>query len=508
VSTEGAERVRESVDRAEEVRLETPRPLMRELPPADSFPVDALGEILAPAARAINDRVQAPIAICGQSVLAAANLATQALVDVVLPIGGGQPKPVSNYFMTVALSGERKSECDRQAGWPIRKREKEMRDRYDFEVPSYTNAKAAWDKARDFAIKRGKGDWAAIKNALDVLGPPPVPPLEPLLTCPEPTYEGICKHLAIGQPSIGIFASEGGQFIGGYGMRDESKLATAGGLSAAWDGDPIKRVRAGDGTIILPGRRLAMHLMAQPAVADILFCDPLLAGQGLLSRLLVTAPESAAGSRMSREEQAETDRDLKRYGARLLGILEAPLPLSPGKTNELEPRPLPLLPEARRLLILFGDYIEKSIAPGGPLEPVRGLANKLPEHAARLGAVLSVVRDLDSAAISAQEIRAGIALAEHYAAEALRLFGASRVNAELRLAQKLLDWLLRQWTESAVSLPDIYQRSLNAIGDQATARKLVAILEGHGWLVRIPEGALIAGQRRREAWRIERGGLT
>jgi hypothetical protein len=248
-----------------------------------------------------------------------------------------------------------------------------------------------------------------------------------------------------------------------------------------------------------------MHLMAQPDVADILFRDPLLAGQGLLSRLLVTAPESAAGSRMWREEQAKTDRDLKRYGARLLSILEAPLPLSPAKTNELEPRPLPLLPEARRLLILFGDYIEKAIAPGGPLEPVRGLANKLPEHAARLGAVLSVVRDLDSAAISAEEIRAGIALAEHYAAEALRLFGASRANAELRLAQKLLDWLLRQWTEPAVSLPDIYQRSLNAIGDQATARKLVAILQSHGWLVRIPEGALIVGQRRREAWRIVRG---
>ena len=87
----------------------------------------------------------------------------------------------------------------------------------------------------------------------------------------------------------------------------------------------------------------------------------------------------------------------------------------------------------------------------------------------------------------------------------IRLFGASRINAELRLAQKLLDWLLRQWTEPAVSLPDIYQRSLNAISDQATARKLVAILEGHGWLVRMPEGALIAGQRRREAWRIMRG---
>ena len=53
-------------------RAEPPRPLMRELPPADPFPVDALGSVLAPVARAIHDRVSAPVAICGQSVLAAA----------------------------------------------------------------------------------------------------------------------------------------------------------------------------------------------------------------------------------------------------------------------------------------------------------------------------------------------------------------------------------------------------------------------------------------------------
>ena len=198
------------------------------------------------------------------------------------------------------------------------------------------------------------------------------------------------------------------------------------------------------------------------------------------------------------------DRDLKRYGACLLAVLEAPFPLSPGKTNELEPRPLPLTSEARRLWISFADYIEKAIAQGGPLEPVRGLANKLPEHAARLGAVLSVVRDLDCAAISAEEISAGIALAEHYAAEALRLFDTRQMSAELLLAQRLLVWLQRQWAEPAVSLPDIYQRSLNAIRDQATARKLVSLLEDHGWLVRLAGGTVVAGQRRREAWRIVR----
>jgi putative DNA primase/helicase len=65
---------------------------MREIPPADAFPVDALGGILGSAAHAIHDRVQAPLAICGQSVLAAASLAAQGHADVVLPIGQGQGK--------------------------------------------------------------------------------------------------------------------------------------------------------------------------------------------------------------------------------------------------------------------------------------------------------------------------------------------------------------------------------------------------------------------------------
>ena len=66
---------------------------MRELPPADPFPVDALGEVLRAAAHAIHDPVQAPLAICGQSVLTAAALAGQGHADVVLPIGPGQPRP-------------------------------------------------------------------------------------------------------------------------------------------------------------------------------------------------------------------------------------------------------------------------------------------------------------------------------------------------------------------------------------------------------------------------------
>jgi hypothetical protein len=56
--------IRAIVEQAEEMRGEPPRPLTRKMPPADVFPVEALGDVLGAAAHAIHDRVQAPLAIC------------------------------------------------------------------------------------------------------------------------------------------------------------------------------------------------------------------------------------------------------------------------------------------------------------------------------------------------------------------------------------------------------------------------------------------------------------
>jgi hypothetical protein len=48
--------------------------------------------------------------------------------------------------------------------------------------------------------------------------------------------------------------------------------------------------------------------------------------------------------------------------------------------EELTPEP------PRPLWIKFADHVERAIAAGGELESIRSLANKLPEHAARLAA--------------------------------------------------------------------------------------------------------------------------
>ena len=202
-SDEGAERIRETINGAEEIRREPPRPLVRELPPSDPFPVDVLGPVLQAAAEAIHDRVQAPLAICGQSVLAAATLAAQAHADIELPTE--QPRPLSCNFITVGASGERKTACDQEALLPIRHHEKMLRERREPELLSYLNDSAAWNKAREMAMKRNKGDRANIKAALDALGPAPTAPLDPLLTCDEPTYEGLCRLYRSGWPSWGFF---------------------------------------------------------------------------------------------------------------------------------------------------------------------------------------------------------------------------------------------------------------------------------------------------------------
>jgi hypothetical protein len=441
--------------------------------------------------------------MCSQAVLGAAALVVQGFADVELPTG--QIKPISNFFLTVAGSGERKSATDSLALRPIRKHQEILLETYEAELPAYKNAKAAWDAARKKACSQ-KGDFAAIKAALDKLGPEPAAPLLPLFTCQEPTFEGLCRALEHGQPSLGIFATEGGQFIGGHAMSAENKLKTAAGLSCAWDGETIRRVRAGDGVIILAGRRVSLHLMVQPGVAAIMLSDDELADQGILSRCLVIAPESHAGRRFYREQAPDTKNRLMQYERCLHDILQRKLPLAANARNVLAPRVLRLDVGARTVWRTFADHVEGQLGRGGALEPIIGFANKLPEHAARLAAVLTLIEDPSANVVTQEFMSRGIALAEHYSSEALRLFQGAKIDRDLRLAAQLLDWLV-SWGDPNVSLPDIYQYGPNAIRDRKTALRLVGILVTHKNLVKLPGTTLVKGERRRDVWKIVPGEL-
>jgi Protein of unknown function (DUF3987) len=189
-----------------------------------------------------------------------------------------------------------------------------------------------------------------------------------------------------------------------------------------------------------------------------------------------------------------------------LEILEDPLPLERDKPNELAPRTLKLASLARQRLVAFMDHVERQLAPKGSLAAIRAFANKVPEHAARLGGVLALVEQLDADEVSSDHLEAGILLAEHYTAEARRLHEAGHSDPELDLAQRVLDWLTSGWSGTPlISVPDLYTYGPGPVRDKRIASKIIDILEDHGWLVREDGPARVNGTKRREVWRLVSG---
>ncbi|WP_374763253.1 YfjI family protein [Yunchengibacter salinarum] len=480
-----------------------PEPIVAQSPRPATFPVEALGP-LRPAVEAVQGQTQAPVAIPAGSALAVASLAVQGLADVET-LGGYAP--LSLYLLTIARSGERKSACDRPLMAALRDHEREQGAHYGAALVDHENAKAVWENQRTRLIKEAASNKPDARKAaeqeLDILNQPPEPPALPDRTVSEPTFEGLTRLFATGNPSLGIFSDEGGQMLGGHGMSQDHRQKTITALSALWGGEPIKRTRAGDGAFTLWGRRLAIHLMAQPVVTEKLLADPLAQGQGFLARFLITEPPSTIGTRLharNRHDPAALDA----FNARLRDILGQDMPRQ-DTGGGLNPRQLPLSPEARERLIVWADQIEAAQAPGGTYADMTASASKAAEQAARLAGVLTLWANPDAPAVDGEAMDQGITLAAYYLDEAKRLTDKAAVSEAARQAEALRHWLVNGWPEPDVLPGDVLQKApTRALRDREAARRALARLVDAGWLVPHEAGAVVRGKARREAYRIVR----
>lgn len=468
-----------------------PRPLTSPAVAPAPYPVEALGDVLADAARAIAAKVQCAEAMAAQSVLSVASLASQALADVRLPFG--QTRPLSLFCLTVAASGDRKSSADLEAMAPVRMRERKLRDAYEPLENEHKISLAAWRGQRQ-QIERQKADVEARRNELQALGPEPEAPIKPFLTLSESTAEGLARHMPSLPGALGIFSAEGGQFLSGHGFSADAKLRTAASFAGLWDGQGLRRLRAGDGLIDLHGRRLACHLMIQPEAAAGVLGDPVLRDQGLLSRFLVASPESLAGGRLWQEPREETEPALSRYIARVLSIFEAPALASNSAGNELTPRALDLSPEAREFWIEFHNSVEKAMRLDGPLALLRDVAGKAAEQAGRIAGVLQIVDGVNATSIGADAIGRACQLADWHLLEATRLASEALIPSVIRDAQILLDWLHRKGL-GAVAAAQLQKEGPGAMRRKTRLDPALASLVEHGWLVPIDVS--------RRAWRVE-----
>lgn len=489
-------------------KAEGPQPLLREIPAGEAYPVQALGP-LQTAVEAVQCMTQAPVAIAAQSALAAASLAVQGFANVET-LGGD--RALSLYALTIARSGERKSTCDSYFMQGVRDHERAEANLHREGMKAWQTRHALWKVQHDAIINAVKGKGG--KNAktqteaqadLAALGDEPAAPASPDRTVTEPTYEGLTRKFAEGMPTLGIFSDEGGQFLGGFAMSSDNRQKTLAALNDLWQGNPIRRTRQGEGSYTLHGRRLAVHLMVQPGVARDFMADPKADDTGFLPRFLLCEPASTIGTRLHAGTRPDTG-DVDRFTVRLRDVLDAPLPMDPD-TRALEPRRLPLAHDSRELLIRFADAVESQQRDGCDLSSVTGYASKAAEQACRIAGVLTLWRDLTAPDVTRVDMASGIALAQFYLSEALRLADAAKVSEESDRAERLRRWLIEVWPSAEILTGDVVQKApVRALRETKTAAASLALLERHGWVVPLPAGTIIRGAARSTGWRIVKGG--
>ncbi|VVO09162.1 YfjI family protein [Pseudomonas fluorescens] len=442
-----------------------PRPLIESNPVAQPYPVQALGGILGPAVQRMAEVIGVPQALAAQSVLAASALATQGHAGLQLD---GRHYPLSLYLITVAASGDRKTAADRSALLPARQWEREQWQHYREQLFRYRAAQRQ-------AQRINPADPAPTNSV-----PLEAEPSAPRLITTDPTIEALIKGLCHDLPSMGLFCDEGGQFLGSSTMSRDNRLKAVTTLSSLWDGSPIDRARSMAGESLRAyDRRLSLHLMLQPYLAMQLLSDPLLQGQGILGRCLMTWPTSLAGQRSYQAVDLSKDAALKRYHHRLSALFYQPWSLSADGALQLSK--LSLSPLARCRWIDLHDAIEAQLGEFGELASVRPSGSKAADNLLRIAGVLAVVEE--SSVVEVDHIQRASALVGYYLTEIQRLTEQEPVCRVKEEADRLLRWLqVKGWKRFSI-------RELNRNGprfarksSRHASRLLVELLDHH-WLI-------------------------
>uniref|UniRef100_UPI0013A69D51 DUF3987 domain-containing protein n=1 Tax=Meridianimarinicoccus zhengii TaxID=2056810 RepID=UPI0013A69D51 len=342
-----------------------PTPLPHAEPPTAVFPLECLTPKLRSAAEAIMRKTQGPAALAAQSVLSVASVAAGSRAQVQTL---GSPSNATAAFITIALSGERKSAADKIAKTGIDRVVMRLRKDHQIAMAQHKSALAGVGRGED----------------------KPAAPVCPGFLVTEPTIEGAFKTIASGCGFLFWATDEAAAFWGGHSMSKDQRAKTSGIVSKLWDGDYFFRPRVGqDGDGYVPPTATTLNLMFQPTLIRDTYGDEFLIGQGLLARMLPCWPESNMGKRKYRRPTDEDEAAACRFHAEVEAALTRTL-------EDPTERLLSLSQEALAICIAFHDKVEASLGRGGWASDISGFASKAPEHACRLAALMTLFEDPES----------------------------------------------------------------------------------------------------------------
>ncbi len=449
-----------------------PTPLPHAEPPTAEFPLESLTPKLRSAAVAIMGKTQGPAALAAQSVLSVASLVagSRTKVDTL-----GSPSNATAAFLTIALSGERKSAVDKIARTGIDRVVKCLR------------------KDHEVAMARHKSELADLGRGEEK----PIAPVCPSFIVTEATIEGAFKTIASGCGFLGWYSDEAASFWGGHSMSKDQRAKTSGIISKLWDGDWIARPRAGqDGDGYVPPTPTTINLMFQPVLIRDTYGDEFLIGQGLLARMLPCWPESKMGSRKYRRPTAEEEAATTRFHDEVEAALRNTL-------EDATERLLTLSEDARDICAKLHDEIEIELGRGGWASDISGFAAKGPEHACRLAAIMTLFENRAARCVSREVMEAACELVKYYLGQYKFLCIAATNETEVVQAQTLLDWLRKNLRPGEGFATDrILQYGPVSARRAKTLDRQLGVLKQYGWILELPAGTEIEGKKRRKAYRL------
>ena len=379
------------------------------------------------------------------SALSAISLASHAVVDVQRDrelVG-----PTSLFMLTIAESGERKSQVDKMFTRKIQRYQDQMAEEAKPLLKDDRARLAAWeakcagvkDQIRA-AKKGGKSTGADESDLRDLERKRPEPRRVLKLMREDATPEGLAKKLQTGWPSAGILSNEAGIVLGAHGMNRESVMRNLSLLNKLWDGGRYQSDRSDDERCRdVRGARLTMGLMVQESVLRefIEGSKGLARGSGFMARFLVCWPKSTMGTRFY-VAPPEGMPALTAFNRRIGEILSYETPID--EAGALTPAMIVMSPAAKAAWIDYHNTVEREL--GCDFHDIKDVASKSADNAAQLAALFAFFERGPRAVIEEDDLQRAAKLALWYLNEARRFLGLFCAPEELTDAAHLEKWLI------------------------------------------------------------------
>jgi Protein of unknown function (DUF3987) len=422
-----------------------PVPLRKDLRP-EEYPVADLPPLIRDAVMEVQAYVQAPLALVAACALSVVSAAVQARFDVQRdPMLTG---PSSLYFLTVAESGERKSQIDRLFMAPLNEwQARQMR--------AYKEKRALYEKANEAWVEEGETLEHNIKIGLfqERLGTALCPRMQHEARKPkEPRKAEVLRGddtteaLLIAMqdyPVAAVMSAEAGLIFGSHSMNAERAMGNLSVFNVLWDGGTVRQKRVSREPIYVERPRATLGLMVQSAVLQNFTArsGDLAKGIGYFARFLFSRPESTMGSRYY-AEPPENMPALRLFQARVAALLDVEAEFD--ELDRLAPKLVLLDDQARRTWIAFHDEVEEQLGGDDVYSGIREVASKAAENAARLACCFHVFSTDTPSPVARATMHDACAVMRWYLDEAVRFGQVSGLTKEVQDAELVEQFLVAQ----------------------------------------------------------------